>query len=73
MATRLQRAQASLKREERKADLKRLNQAKDYIRVALEFLKDPFHNQKFESHSATIKPKLADIRQELTNVTETKD
>lgn len=68
MTTRLERAQASLKREEHKADLKRLKQARDYMRLASEFLKGQFHNKEFEDYANDARPEIANLRQHLTNI-----
>lgn len=70
MATRLEKAQAILKREERKADLRRLKQARDHLQVAAEFLKTPLHDQKFENYASGMRPTISEFTQKLNHLIE---
>lgn len=70
MATRLERLQESLKREEHRADQKRLEKARNYLRLGLETLNHSFHNQEFETYADTIKPQIAEFTQQLGNIAE---
>jgi len=44
MPTRLEKLDASLKREQHKADLKRLKKAKEYFDLGLKVIQEPFFN-----------------------------
>lgn len=68
MATRLQRAQETLKREEKKSDLKRLKEARSHLQAAYAFLKDPIHDTETETYVDTIRLPIADFAVQLQHV-----
>lgn len=70
MASRLQRAQESLKREEKKSDLKRLKEARSHLQAAYAFLKDSIHNVELETYVDTIRLPIADFAEQLRQLIE---
>lgn len=60
MPTRRERLVESLKKEDRKADLKRLKKAKEYLGLAIAVLENPMHDQGFEGYISGVRPEIAD-------------
>ena len=67
MATRLERVEASLKREQRRLDLRRLKKARDSMELASEFLKSPFLDREYEDYMGDVRTSIDNITHQLTN------
>jgi len=65
MTSRLERAQATVEREERKDDLRRLAQAKDHLQATFAFLKGSFHDHDYETYVDSIRPQIAEYSEQL--------
>lgn len=60
MPTRRERLVESLKKEDRRADLKRLKKAKEYLGLAIAVLENPMHDQDFEGQVDVVRPEIAE-------------
>lgn len=68
MPTRMERLQASLEKEERKTDLKRLKKVQEYLGFALTIFAKDFHGEHTDVVIRPIRIAISDCSTEINNL-----